>query len=54
LIIAGDKDIIPFHYMERLHHTIRASQLVLINDCGHFPYIEQLAILLKTIQYFYA
>lgn len=54
LIIAGDKDVIPFHYMEHLHRTIPASQLVLIKECGHFPYIDQLALMLKTIQDFYS
>jgi len=52
LIVAADKDVIPFHYMEQLHTHIPASKLMLIKNCGHFPYIDQPEIFFETIQNF--
>jgi len=52
LIVAGDKDVIPFHYVERLHKNIHASELILIKNCGHFSYIDQPEILFAGIQDF--
>jgi len=52
LIVAGDKDVIPYHYVERLHKNIPASELVLIKNCGHFSYIDQPDILFRTIEDF--
>ena len=50
LIVACDKDIIPFNYMEDLHRSIHSSKLSLIKNSGHFPYIDQPGILFKIIQ----
>lgn len=52
LIIAGDKDVIPFSYVEKLNMHIPASKLVLLKNCGHFPYIDQAEILFETIKLF--
>ncbi len=52
LIVAGDKDIIPLHYMEELHKNIPASKFVVIKNCGHFPFIDQPEELFLTIQAF--
>lgn len=52
LIIAGDKDIIPFTYMEKLHQHVPASTLFQIKNCGHFPYIDQPEILFSAIRDF--
>jgi proline iminopeptidase len=43
LVIAGDDDFIcdPVTQATRIHDHIGSSQLVIINDCGHFPWIEQ-------------
>lgn len=54
LIVTCDKDIIPLHYMEQLHKTIPSSTWVSINNCGHFPYIEQPKILFSTLRNFMA
>lgn len=37
LIIFTDKDVIPFHDVEKLHMHIPSAKLVLIKNCGHFP-----------------
>lgn len=52
LIVACDKDVIPLHYMEHLHHNIPSSKLVLIKNSGHFPYIDQPKTLFSAIQDF--
>jgi len=52
LIIAGDKDVIPLHYSERIHETIPQSVYKVIKDCGHFPYIDQSEILFECIERF--
>ena len=40
LIIQGDSDIIPVTAGKHLHASIPGSRYVLIENCGHFPYIE--------------
>jgi proline iminopeptidase len=50
LIVACDKDVIPLHYMDQLHESIPASEFILINNSGHFPYIDQPDILFKAIR----
>ncbi len=52
LVIAADKDVIPIHYMQRLHESIPSSKYKLIENCGHFPYIDQPEILFNTIKLF--
>jgi proline iminopeptidase len=41
LIIACDQDIIPLRYMKRLHKSTPSAKFVLIQESGHFPYIDQ-------------
>ena len=41
LIIHGDYDPIPMEAIQKIHHSLDRSQLVVIRDCGHFPFIEQ-------------
>lgn len=41
LILHGKEDIAPVWTMEQIHEAIPHSELVLIDECGHFPYIEQ-------------
>jgi proline iminopeptidase len=41
LIVHGDFDPIPVASSEYLHQQIPGSQLVLISQSGHFPFIEQ-------------
>jgi len=41
LIVHGDFDAIPLASSEYLHQQIAGSQLVLISQSGHFPFIEQ-------------
>ena len=41
LIIHGDFDPIPLKSSEYLHEQIPKSQIVIITEAGHFPFIEQ-------------
>ena len=40
LIIHGDHDPVPIESAEELHHLIKNSELVVLKNCGHFPFIE--------------
>lgn len=52
LIVGCDKDVIPLHYTEKLHHSIPTSTFFLIKDSGHFPYIDQPETLFKILEDF--
>lgn len=52
LIITGKDDVIPSHYMKDFHASIPLSQYLEIEHCGHFPYIEQPALLFDAIHSF--
>jgi proline iminopeptidase len=42
LIVAGDADLlVPLASSARLHLCLPNSKLLLIEDCGHFPWLEQ-------------
>jgi proline iminopeptidase len=41
LIIHGDQDPIPPSTAHAIHESIPGSQLVILQDCGHFPYVEK-------------
>lgn len=41
LIIHGANDPIPLCAAQALHKNIRHSKLVVLEDCGHFPYVEK-------------
>jgi proline iminopeptidase len=52
LVIQGDKDAIPLATAENLHKKISGSNFVTLQDCGHFPYIEQPEALFDAIEQF--
>ncbi len=41
LIIHGDYDPIPIWTAKEIRNTLPNSTLVILKECGHFPYIEQ-------------
>ena len=41
LIIHGESDVIPMSAANSMAHSIKGSKLVVLKNCGHFPYIEQ-------------
>ncbi len=40
LVIHGDADPIPLITAQKIHESIQGSKYVVLNQCGHFPYIE--------------
>ena len=40
LIVHGESDPIPVEMVEMLHETLPESELALLNNTGHFPFIE--------------
>lgn len=52
LIIQGVEDAMPLQMVRELQQTIPGSELVLIEDAGHFPYIEQPAPTFEAIRRF--
>jgi proline iminopeptidase len=40
IIIHGDTDLIPLKYAEEINNHLVDSDLVILERCGHFPYIE--------------
>ncbi len=41
LIIHGEEDIVPLHTAQEILKSIKGSQLVVIKQCGHVPYVEK-------------
>jgi proline iminopeptidase len=41
LIVHGDSDPIPLSTVQNIHDSISGSKCIVIEQCGHFPYIEQ-------------
>lgn len=52
LIIHGNEDAIPLVSSEHIHDAINSSELVKIEQCGHFPFVEQPALFFKAIDNF--
>jgi len=52
LIIHGDSDPIQLEYIKRINESIRNSHFVLLEKCGHFPYIESKEKLFNVIKDF--
>ncbi len=40
LIVGGDHDMVPRAALEQIHHALSGSRLVILKDCGHFPFVE--------------
>lgn len=52
LIIHGNEDVMPLASAEHIHSAIPASRLVKIDECGHFPFVEQPETFFKAINDF--
>jgi proline iminopeptidase len=49
LIIHGDYDPVPLAAAEKNYKSIKGSELVVLKDCGHFPFIEQQQKFMKIV-----
>lgn len=53
LIIHGREDaMVPLERAEELHQGITGSKLVVLDDCGHWPHVEQLAQFVDVVKGF--
>ena len=52
LVIHGDADVVPHTTARKIHESIPNSQYILLNDCGHFPYVEAPDSLFKHLNTF--
>jgi len=52
LIVHGDRDPIPLEMVQALDEALPESQLVVLENTGHFPFIEDPAELFGAIQRF--
>lgn len=52
LVIAGQEDIVPVKTATAIQAAIPHAKISYLEHCGHFPYIEQPALLWKTIRTF--
>jgi len=41
LILQGEEDIVPVEISEKAHRVLKNSSLVIIEDCGHYGWLEQ-------------
>ena len=40
LIVRGDSELLPVEAIERIRDAIPRSQMHVLDDCGHFPFVE--------------
>ncbi len=52
LLIHGDSDPLPLKYAQEINTLIPNSRLVVLENCGHYSYIEQPEIVKKIVKKF--
>ena len=52
LIIHGDYDPVPLSAAETNHRVLKESKIVVLKDCGHFPFIERQEEFTKVVEDF--
>ena len=52
LILHGDSDSLPLDIAQKLHRSIAGSTMIVLNNSGHFPYIETPDEFVRTIRNF--
>lgn len=52
LILHGTEDIIPIEIAERTHQILENSELVLLEKCAHYGWLEQKEVYFKAIRNF--
>lgn len=52
LVVHGDREFIPLGVAERIAAGIPGARLVVLPDCGHFPHVDQPALLRAAITSF--
>lgn len=52
LIVHGQQDIVPVSTAKKLAKTLLNARLIVLNECGHFPYVEHPSHLYEVINAF--
>lgn len=52
LVIHGDDDPIPLSSAQHIHENIPESKFVVLENCGHYPYVEQAELYFRSINEF--
>lgn len=52
LLIHGDRDFIPVEMAADIAEVLPNAELVVLQGCGHFPYLEQPDDLVRVIDAF--
>ena len=52
LVVHGQQDIVPVSTAQKLAKMLLNSRLIVLNECGHFPYVEQPSHLYEAINAF--
>src|SRR5580700_11104483 len=51
-ILHGKQDIVPVWTAQEIKEAIPQSEIVVLDDCGHFPYIEQSSQFFTELNHF--
>ena len=54
LIFHGSYDPMPVENAEWMHEKLKKSELVILQECGHFPFLEKPDELFAKMEQFYA
>jgi pimeloyl-ACP methyl ester carboxylesterase len=54
LIVGSDRDMVIPEANERLHESIPTSSIIVLQHCGHFPYIEAPKVFFGALEDFLA
>jgi pimeloyl-ACP methyl ester carboxylesterase len=52
LIVAGARDVVPLAAIRDFAERLHGSRLVVFEDCGHFPFVEDEARFARTVRGF--
>lgn len=52
LIVHGDFDPVPLSAAETNHRSLNGSRLIILKNCGHFPFIEQQEMFIQVVDDF--
>lgn len=54
LVVHGDADPIPEQTARRIHESIPSSVYVLLENCGHFPFVEKPQECMEVLEAFFS
>ena len=52
LVLHGKQDVVPLWTAKRTHEAIKGSKMIVLDECGHFPYVEKKELFNEAINGF--